>query len=119
VNSPIAAPKIRIYEEEFLTINSTHSRLLFLISVWGLAGAIAPDTHSFATGDRRCSEIVRRKDDAFDTSDLAVVARFPIHTGFGIVTYKLVRMAPPPGLAEPYLNFPRYFLVFGGLVLSQ
>jgi len=96
-----------------------HSRLLFLISIRGLAGAIAPDTQIVPLAIGAAPRLYGEKNDAFDTSDLAVVARFPIHTGFGIVTYKLVRMAPPPGLAEPDLNFARYFLVFGGLVLTQ
>lgn len=77
------------------------------------------DTHSSATGDRHLTEILLSNEDAFDTYDTVFGDRFPINTGFGIVTYKLVRMAPPPGLAEPGLNFARYFLVFGGLVISQ
>lgn len=77
------------------------------------------DTHSIATRDRPAYEILRRKSDAFDTSDIAVVDRFLINTGFGIVTYELVRMVAPPGLAEPGLSFARCLLVFGGLVICH
>lgn len=77
------------------------------------------DTHSIATRDPRAYEILRTNSDAFDTSDLAVVDLFLINTGFGIVTYELVRMASHSGLAEPDLNFARCLLVFGGLAIGH
>jgi hypothetical protein len=77
------------------------------------------DTHCSATRDRHTSEIIRSKHDAFDTFDNVFGDRFPIHTGFGIVAYRLAEMAANTQLAEPDLYFARYFLVFGGLVISQ
>jgi hypothetical protein len=77
------------------------------------------DTHCSATHDRSISEILLTKDDAFDTSDNVFGDRFPINPGFDIVTYRLAGMASNTQLAEPDLNFARYFLVFGGLVISQ
>jgi hypothetical protein len=77
------------------------------------------DTHSSATRDRHISEIVLSKDDPFNTSDNVFGDRFPINTGFDIVTYRLAGMAPNTQLAELDFNCARYFLVFGGLVISQ
>ena len=77
------------------------------------------DTHSSATRDRHISEILLSKDDSFDTSDNVFGDRFPINTGFGIVAYRLAGMASYAQLAEPDFNCARYFLVFGGLVISQ
>ncbi|WP_445246010.1 hypothetical protein [Microcoleus sp. OTE_8_concoct_300] len=58
--------------------------------------ALACATRISATGYRLLSEIVRCLDDKFDTSSVAVGDRFPIDTGFGIVTYRSRRLAPLP-----------------------
>jgi hypothetical protein len=58
--------------------------------------ALACATRISATGDRLISEIIRCQDDKFDTPSLAVGDRFPIDTGFGIVTYRSRRLAPLP-----------------------
>ncbi|MEG4345472.1 hypothetical protein QUB70_19675 [Microcoleus sp. A003_D6] len=58
--------------------------------------AIARATPSSATRGRLVSEIIRCLDDRFDTSCLAVGDRFPIDTGFGIVTYGSIGLAPLP-----------------------
>lgn len=92
--------------------------MLIFIKTGGFDRALS-DTDSIATRHGRSSEIIRRENGAFDTSDIAVGDRFPINTGFGIVTCKLVCMAPPTGLAEPDLTVTRYFLVLGGLVISR
>ena len=58
--------------------------------------ALACATRISATGDRLITEIVRCPDDKFDTPSLAGGDRFPIDTGFGIVTYRSRRLAPLP-----------------------
>lgn len=85
---------------------------------WGVDRVLS-DTHCSATHDRHISEILRSQHDAFDTFNNVFGDRFLMHTGFDIVTYRLARMAPYTKLAEPDINCARYFLVFGGLVISQ
>jgi hypothetical protein len=51
------------------------------------------DTHSSATRHRHIPEILLSKNDPFDTSDNIFGDWFPINTGFGIVTHRLVGMA--------------------------
>jgi hypothetical protein len=77
------------------------------------------DTHCSATRDQHIYEILLSRDDAFDTSDNIFGDRFPINPGFGTVTYRLAGMAPNTELAEPDFNCAGYFLVFGGLVITQ
>lgn len=57
---------------------------------------LACATRISATGDRLISAIVRCQDDKFDTPSLAVGDLVRIDTGLGIVTYRPIRLAPPP-----------------------